>query len=137
MDKSVEIENIVLVLYESMSKGDIGALEDMFSWQYGVLVIGSDPAEWWAGHETILRAFTTQLREAGAKQIQMGEIHAFVEGTVGWASELRTISQAKGKEMKVRHTFVFHLEDGKWKIVQLHVSIGVPNAELREQGQSI
>ena len=137
MEESVEIENIVLGLYESISKGDIGALEDLFSQQYGILAIGSDPAEWWAGHETILRAFAAQPRGAGAKPILTGEINAFVEGTVGWASELRTISRAKDKEMKVRHTFVFHLEGGTWKIVQLHISIGVRNAELRVQDQSI
>ena len=42
METSVELINIVLGLYESISKGDISAIEDIFSHQVGVLTISSD-----------------------------------------------------------------------------------------------
>ena len=128
METSVELKNAVLGLYESMSKGDVSAIESLFSRQTGVLAIGSDPNEWWSGYDTIVQAFKAQSQEIGTKQIKAGDINAFVEGTVGWASEQRTIKS--GKEMSLRHTFIFHKEDGEWKIVQLHVSIGVPNTEV-------
>ena len=128
MERSVELKKIVLGLYESMSKGDVSAIEDIFSRQVGVLGIGSDPNEWWADYDAIVGAFKAQLQEMSTKQIQTGDIEAFVEGSVGWAYERRTFKA--GKEWSLRHTFVFHKEDEKWKIVQLHVSFGMPNTEV-------
>jgi hypothetical protein len=64
----------------------------------------------------------------GTKQIQAGDTEAFVEGSVGSAYERRTFKA--GKELCLRHTFVFHKEGEKWKIVQLHVSFGMPNTEV-------
>ncbi len=137
MEASVEVENVVRALFDAVSKGDIGEIENLFSQKDGVIAIGSDPAEMWAGYNAIVRAFTEQLQSSGARQIQTGEISAWVEGTVGWASELRTIRRSKGQAMSIRHTFVLHTENGRWKIVQMHVSIGVPNDELRQQDQPI
>lgn len=137
MEASVEVENVVRALFDAVSKGDIGEIENLFSQKDGVIAIGSDPAETWAGYNAIVRAFTEQLQSSGSRQIQTGEISAWVEGTVGWASELRTIRRSKGKVMSIRHTFVLHTENERWKIVQMHVSIGVPNDELRQQDQPI
>lgn len=128
METSIELKKVVLGFYESMSKGDISAVEDIFSRQVGVLAIGSDPTEWWADYDTIVGAFKAQLHEVGAIQIQAGEIDAFVEGSVGWVYERRTTKAGKG--LSLRHTFVFHKENEKWKIVQLHVSFAIPNAEV-------
>jgi hypothetical protein len=47
MKPSNEVRNAVLGLYESMGMGDVGAIERLFSCQSGVLVIGTDPNEWW------------------------------------------------------------------------------------------
>jgi hypothetical protein len=131
MEKSVELKNIVLGLYESMSKGDVSAIENIFSHQVGVLGIGSDPNEWWANYDTIVGAFKTQVQAMGTRKIQAGVIEAFVEGSVGWACARRTFKA--GKELSLRHTFVFHKEDENWKIVQLHVSFGTPNTEVLRQ----
>jgi hypothetical protein len=128
VETSVELKNAVLGLYESMSKGDVSAIENIFSRRIGVLGIGSDPNEWWADYDTIVSAFKAQMQEMGTKQTQAGDIEAFVEGSVGWAYERRIFKA--GKELSLRHTFVFHKENEKWKIVQLHVSFGIPNSEV-------
>ena len=54
---------------------------------------------------------------------------AFIEGTVGWVGDRATIQLPNGHILPIRVTSVFHQEDGVWKIVQHHVSIGVPNPE--------
>jgi ketosteroid isomerase-like protein len=127
MDPSAELESVVLRLYASMATGDLNAVERLFSSQNGVLAIGSDPAEWWAGHDAIKRAFEAQFQEMGARRVTPGELSAFVEGTVGWAADRRTIRLPNGKELTVRETTVFHKEDGEWKIVQFHASLCEPN----------
>jgi adenylate cyclase len=129
MNPSTELKNAVLRLYECISLGDVGAVQHLFSQQDGVLAIGSDPNEWWADYDMITQAFKAQLQEGGARQIEAGELNAYVEGTVGWAADRRTIRLNNGKEITIRETSVFHKEDGEWKIVQLHASLGIPNEE--------
>lgn len=34
--------------------------------------------------------------------------------------------------MKARLTAVLHREDGRWKLVHMHVSVGVPDEEVGE-----
>jgi ketosteroid isomerase-like protein len=113
-----------------MATGDLNAIEDFFSRRDGVLAVGSDPAEWWAGHDAIKRAFAAQLQETGTRRIVPGELRAYVEGTVGWAVDRRTMRLPSGKELTVRETAVLHREDGEWKIVQLHASLAVLNEEV-------
>jgi len=76
------------------------------------------------------RVFKAQFQGGTTKPTIASDLHAFAEGTVGWASERRTSQLPNGKEISIRETFVFHQEEGEWKIVQLHVSLGIPNAGL-------
>jgi hypothetical protein len=84
MNPSTEVRNAVLRLYESMGTGDVSAIERLFSCQSGVLAIGSDPSEWWAGHDTIVEAFKAQLQGSGTRKVEAGDLNAFAEGSVGW-----------------------------------------------------
>jgi ketosteroid isomerase-like protein len=85
------------------------------------------PAE--AGYDTITRVFKTQLQEMGGIQVKAGDLNAFVEGNVGWVADRPTLRLPNGQAMPSRGTAVFHKEDGEWKIVQYHASIGVSNVE--------
>lgn len=130
MNPSVELKQILLRLYESKSVGDVDTLERLISHREDVLAIGTDPGEWWIGYTTIDRILRAQSKEMGKVIIKAGEISAFEEGTVGWASDKAKMQLPNGKEIPVRVTTVFHKEDGEWKIVQQHVSVGVPNSEV-------
>ncbi len=107
----------------------MSAIESLLSRQSGVLAIGTDPNEWWAGYDMIARVFKAQLQEMGGIQIKAGELNAFVEGTVGWVAGRPRFQLPNGQEVAFRVTAVFHKEDGEWKNVQQHTSIGVPNEE--------
>lgn len=129
MNPSTEIKDAMLRVYAASASADAGASLRDFSRQEGVLAIGTDPNEWWVGFDTIAQVFKAQLPEmGGAIQIKSGELHAFAEGTVGWAAD-RAILQVLGREIPVRVTTVFHQEDGEWKVVLHHISIGVLNTE--------
>jgi ketosteroid isomerase-like protein len=130
MNPSAEIRDAVLRFYQAVGAGDGAALERLFSRQGGVLAVGSDPSEWWSGYDTIVQAFEPQFRETGIRQVTPANLSAFVEGTVGWAADRRTMRLASGKEITIRETMLFHQEDGEWKLVQFHASVAVPNAEL-------
>ncbi len=129
MQPSLELREVIVRLYESMTSGDASAVERLFSRQSGVLVVGTDPNEWWVGYDTYARLFKAQLQEMAGIRIEAGELEAYVEGTVGWVADRPTIRLPNGREMKFRQTSVLHQEDGAWKIVQHHTSIGVSNVE--------
>lgn len=130
MKPSADIKAALLRAYAAHSLPDPTAMLNCMSREEGVLAIGSDPSEWWAGFETIARVYRAQLPEMGGQvEIKSGDIQAYAEGTVGWAAD-RTILCALGQEIPMRVTAVFHLEDGEWKIVQEHASIGVQNSEV-------
>jgi ketosteroid isomerase-like protein len=130
MNPSEELKNIMMHFYQSMTTGDISAVDLLFSRQIGVLAIGSDPNEWWEGYGMITRVFKEQFQEMSGAQMKAGELQAFVEGTVGWVVDHPTLHLPNGQEVAFRGTVVFHNEDGDWKIVHTHHSIGVPNEDI-------
>jgi hypothetical protein len=127
MDSSIELRNAVTRLYESMGTADMAAIDRSFSREDGALAIGTAPSEWWAGHAAIIQAFDAQFARSGTRRVVPGELSTFVEGTVGWAADRRTIRLADGSKLTVRETFVFHKDGGEWKIVQMHASLAVPD----------
>jgi ketosteroid isomerase-like protein len=56
------------------------------------------------------------------------DIHVHVD--IAWAEGRRRFTNRDGHERPVRMTGVFAREDGQWKVVQSHASIGVPNADI-------
>jgi len=59
----------------------------------------------------------------------LDDVKAFQEGGVGWAAG-RGHFEMGGKRVPVRFTAVLRQEDGEWKAVQAHASIGVPNDRM-------
>lgn len=129
MEQSTELRDLTLRWMEAWSNGDLGFFERHFSRQDGVLVIGTDPEEWWVGYETIIEVLGTQIEEMAGISVVGSDPQAYSEGTVGWAAEHLTFKLPDGTEMPARFTLVFHREDGDWKFVQIHGSFGIANEE--------
>jgi hypothetical protein len=128
MKKSSELRDLILRLYDAMRDGDIDAWESLQSSQDGVLSIGTDPDEWWAGYDTITKVTRAQMVGLAGSKME-GDPQAYVEGTVGWYADNVTWTIPSGTVIRARITGVCHKEDGEWKFVQTHISIGVPNSE--------
>ena len=128
MEQSSELKDLMLRFYEAFSRGDTAFMERIISNQADVLMIGSDPNEWWAGTATIMQALKAQV-QAGIQAIP-GDLKAYREGSVGWIADSMKFVLPDGTEVPARFTIVFHQEDGEWKLVQGHASVGVPNEAL-------
>lgn len=61
MQKSQEIERTVSAWLEGVSRRDPTAVAELISSDENALVIGTDPDEWWAGHDRIVDIFAKQL----------------------------------------------------------------------------
>jgi hypothetical protein len=127
MRESQELRDLYIRLCEAQARGDSGFVEQLFSRQAGVLGIGTDPNEWWAGSDRMLHAWKAQLEALGGKiPLAAGDPQAFEEGTVGWVADQPRFRLPNG-DISFRLTCVFHREEGQWRLVQTHASLGVPN----------
>ena len=129
MQKSTELRDLTLRWMEAWSSGDFGFFERHFAQQDGLLVIGTDPEEWWVGYDTVIQVLGAQIEEMSGISIVGSDPQAYTEGTAGWAADRLTFKFPDGTEMSARFTLVFHREDGDWKFVQIHGSFGIPNEE--------
>ena len=130
MEPSNELKELYLQSCKAQSSGDYSFFERYFSKKEGVLAIGTDPTEWWAGYDTIIRVFKAQLKETGGFQILADTPQAYRDGSIGWVAGRPTLKLPDGTEMQVRLTAVFRKEQDDWKIVQWHVSTGISNEDL-------
>lgn len=129
MERSDELRNVVQGMFEAASRQDPSRVERHTSSHEGVLMIGTDPNEWTEGGQRVAEESRQEMQDSTI-EFSAGEVEAFVEGTVGWISSRPVWTLDDGTQIPARLTAVFHQEDGEWKMVQGHVSVGVPNEEL-------
>lgn len=127
MEQSPDLENLLLRLCEAVSQGDLAFLDQLFSKQGGILMIGTDPNEWWTDLAIIMQSMGAQT-QAGIRVV-LSDPQAYREGSVGWVAGRVKFVLPDGTEVPFRVTAVFHQEGGAWKLVQAHNSIGIPNEE--------
>jgi ketosteroid isomerase-like protein len=129
MERSDEIRELIQSYYRAAQAGYGDDASALVSKQDGVIVIGSDPDEWWDG-EGYNRAMRAQAEAmGGAIPIQHGDIQAYREGSVAWVVDRPTFRFDDGTEVPARASIILHQEHGGWKIVHLHLSMGIPNEE--------
>src|SRR4051794_38942267 len=109
VEPSEEIRRVIDRLTKAMAEGDSESVLGRLSEHPGTLIIGSDPAEWWRGHET-RAVWARQIEEFdGSFLVQANEIDSWEEGSVGWASVKETIDLG-GKSIEGRASYILHLE---------------------------
>ncbi len=133
MEHSDEIRDLTLRIYEATTTGDLSLVEHYVSRQEGAVFIGTDPNEWWEGFEAFVEAMRAQAEAMGGSGLQIvpGQLQAYREGNVGWVIDRdASFRLPDGTEIPFRNTVVFHREDGEWKLVHEHASIGVSNEDI-------
>ena len=128
MERSEELQDLVRTSFEAYSRGDTSFIDRHTSSHDGVRLIGSDPNDWFEGAS----GRSLETRDAGRRRngLLHGEVNAFVEGNVDWVSSRPVWTLEDGTEIPTRSIAIFSMEDGEWKMVQGHKSVGVSNEEL-------
>jgi adenylate cyclase len=132
MEQSDELRDLTLRFYEAVNAGDLSFVERHVSRQEGAVFVGTDPDEWWEGYEAFLEAMRAQEEAVGGDGLQIvpEQIQAYREGSVGWVIDHDSFQLPDGTEVPFRNTMLFLQEDGGWKLVHAHASIGVSNEEM-------
>jgi uncharacterized protein (TIGR02246 family) len=122
-----EVRKVIEETLEAQNAGDAARLRSMLSERPDGVHIGTDGEEW----ETSKQVVDAVAAAGGADDIQTvaDDLGIHVQGDVAWAEGHGRFTRAGGGERPVRMTCVLIREDGQWKVVQSHASIGVPNAD--------
>jgi ketosteroid isomerase-like protein len=131
-ESSPEIEQVLRDTVDAIARSDLDEIGRRTSRDVCVVGIGSDPSEWTEGYDDLMRMMgdSTPDAELGVTA-GLDEVKAFREGSVGWAAG-HGYFEMDDSRVPVRITAVLHQEDGEWKAVQTHASIGVPNDRMMD-----
>ena len=131
-ESSADIEQLLRDVVDAIAGTKIDEIARRTSHDLCAVAIGSDPGEWTEGYDETMRLMrgSTPDAELGITA-GLDDVKAFREGTVGWAAG-HGYFELEGKRVPVRLTAVVHQENGEWKVVQTHASIGVPNERMMD-----
>ena len=115
----------------AVDAGDADAVLARLSEHPGTVFIGTDPTEWWVGDARLVVG--RQIEETGGFPMTAEEIHAWEEGSLGWASAKIKVEWG-GTTYDVRLTCLLHLEQ-TWRL-EVHPESPIPAASEREHRDS-
>jgi len=127
MQASSELRDVFQAWFRYLVAGDASWVERHVSSRAGVRLVGIGPAEWLEGPE-VAEYFRGGARAwGGVVRVSAGEIEAYSEGSVGWGLACPILTLSNGRQLSPRWSAVFHREDGDWRLVQFHASLGIAN----------
>ncbi len=134
MHRSAEVRDTLLRFYEVFPAGELEGFAQIITHEdEGVVVIGTDPAQWTEGREQWLAARQAVVREMEGLRFEAGEEpHGYVEGSMGWVADRPRAVLPDGNAISTRLTGVVRQEEGEWRPVHIHLSVGVPDEEVVE-----
>ncbi len=95
MDRSGEVEALVLACYESWRTGDIAVFESLLANDETVLMVGTNPEEWWSGPNAVIEALRSLLPQTADLELLPGHPQAFESGDVAWFADRARVGAPK------------------------------------------
>ncbi len=127
MESSPELEDLTRRIAAAVGEGDVAFLEQHTARQSPLICLGTAPGDWWTDVESLTQVVRAQ-QEAGVG-VSAGEPIAYQEGEVGWAVDRGLRFRVGDEEIPFRVSAVYHREDGEWRMVHFHCSVGVPDED--------
>ncbi len=129
MEPSAELREIIVNWFKGAEAGDASWRDRHVSKHANLRIVGTDPEEWLDG-DRAYRFLKDEAENIGGKvRVQVPEVEAFVEGSVGWGVARPVITLGDGRKVSPRWSAVFRREDDGWKMIQLHGSVAVGNEQ--------
>jgi class 3 adenylate cyclase len=118
--------------YDAITHNRASDMRNLLSQQDYLRFVGTGENEVWNGH--LVREGVGDFYASRQQQLVTKETsaEAFENGDTGWSCFTHDIVFAHQPDTVItfRTTLVFTLEDGSWKIIQRHGSVGVPNRDI-------
>ena len=122
------IRDVVQRYAEAVRVGDLDTVAQLIDDGDEVLVIGTDPNEWWRGRDAVLSVYRAQQAEMGdSVGISSLDLETAQEiGDAGWFAG-RILLQVPTGELPLRVSGTARRRGQQWRIVHMHVSVGAEN----------
>ena len=131
MDESPGIVAAMGRYWEAMSAGAKDDADGIITAADPAVVVGTGPGEGREGPEAWRQGFRDTIEQMPGVRVEVGRApRAYEENGVGWLTDEPTWVLPDGTRLPTRVTTVWHQEDGAWRIVHLHLSVGVPDEML-------
>ena len=127
MQPSAELRDVITGWFKAAESGDAAWRDRHVSNHPSLRIVGTDPDEWLKGEPAYAFLKNEAATVGGRVKVKILEVEAYEEGSVGWGLALPEITLLDGQKVTPRWSAIFHREDGKWRMVQLHASIPVGN----------
>jgi len=129
VERSVEIESVARRVLRAWQVRDLEMLSNLISGDAGLRIVGSDLDERWIGPDQFFAIFEAQSGEMPDWDLEIGNVEGFEDGPFGWATAYSRLVMPE-RVTQMRHSALFRLEAGVWRVIQWHNSIPVSNAEV-------
>ena len=127
MEQSTAVRDAVLAFYNGVNTKDLDRFDEIVSSHAATLVIGTAPGEWVTERPRLRFGFETE----GVTLTPGRQPTGYQEGSLGWFVDEPWFGFPGGGGMRTRVTGVVRQEQGRWKVVHLHFSVGVPDEEVQ------
>jgi hypothetical protein len=127
MKPSTDVRDTMLRFYDRLSASDVGSFDELVAMTPATLVIGTAPGEWVTERERLMFGFETE-----GVRMEGDDPQGWEEGTAGWVVDQPTLFYPDGSSIKTRLTAIMQKVGRRWKIVNAHFSVGVPDEEVVE-----
>jgi hypothetical protein len=133
MRRSAEVRDTLLRFYEVFSAPDLEGFARIIAQEdEGILVIGTDPGDWAEGRGRWIAAREALTHSMKGLRLEAGEEpQGYEEGSMGWVADRPTAVLPEGP-ISTRLTGVVRQEGREWRLVHVHLSVGVPDEEVVE-----
>jgi hypothetical protein len=129
MQPSNELRGLMIRYWEAFAGGDVPFVEAHPSIDSGLLGIGTDVAGVVRGCRSTPRV--RPAAQGGRRRRDHSWPHPRLRGGVRRVDRRPAhLTFPGGAAFTARFTAIAHREDGDWKLVQAHTSVGVPNDQL-------
>jgi hypothetical protein len=129
MDRSPEVEQLAVAWLAGMKAGDTVAVASLFVAGEATTVIGNGADQWFTGDAYTRKRLDDSIGENGGIPFEPGSPIGWAQGDTGWFADQVTLV-FPAKTIPLRMTGVALQQDGRWRLVQLHVSAAVSDEDL-------
>jgi ketosteroid isomerase-like protein len=127
VQESSDVRDAVVHFWGLIGDRDFSGLDAALTRGDVAQVIGSAPGEGHDDRESWIAGFRSLIDAMPGVRVDPGRTRGFANGDVGYAIGEPTWALPGDVSLSMRATFVLQREDGEWRIVHLHASVGIPD----------
>jgi class 3 adenylate cyclase len=127
--RSPELEAVNRRIWMAFARADDAALRNMIVTDPAMRFLLSGDEGWLEGNE-VVPILRERSRTIEILSLEFDRLEAYEVGDFGWSACTVTTLNGDGETRSFRQTGVYAIEDGIWKAVQIHTSVGVPPQDV-------